>query len=524
MVKLFAVSIGRRLGVGFGSLVLLLITVATVQALAAREMSRQVEAIVDVNNVKSELAHAMLSSIDELAIRARSVVLLTEASDTDTEVKRLKVSLREYDTARNQLGALMARSETVKEEREVIARIDDAATQTIPLVERAVREGQQGANVEATVTLMSKVRPKEADWRENIGKLVALEGELNRQGFANAKTAQKESALVAAAIVLASAALGGLIGWRITRSIKRPIDNVIRIAERIARGDLMSEVTSSAQDEIGRLMTAIASMQEKLRTMVKEIRQAAEGINSASADVTTGNEDLSRRTESAAAQLQETASSMVQLTNAVRNSGAAASQADAMATKASDVATRGGEVVAQVVGTMKEIDASSKKIAEITGVIDGIAFQTNILALNAAVEAARAGEQGRGFAVVAGEVRALAQRCAGAAKEIKALIGNSVGKVVHGSQLVEDAGKSMEEIVVSVRQVMDVIGNVTSATQEQSSEIGQVGTAVTRLDAMTQQNAALVEQSAAAARSLRDQAGRLANSVAAFRLEHFAET
>ena len=263
-------------------------------------------------------------------------------------------------------------------------------------------------------------------------------------------------------------------------------------------------------------------MTESLRRLVGEVRHTADSISTASNEIATGNQDLSARTEQAASNLQQTASSMEQLTGTVKQTADSATTANQLVSSASSVARRGGEVVTQVVSTMDEINASSKKIADIIGVIDGIAFQTNILALNAAVEAARAGEQGRGFAVVAGEVRSLAQRSAEAAKEIKALIGASVDKVESGSKLVADAGQTMQEIVGSVQRVTDIIGEITAAASEQSDGIGQVNTSVTQLDKMTQQNAALVEESAAAAESLKDQAQKLAAVVGTFRLERAA--
>ena len=263
-------------------------------------------------------------------------------------------------------------------------------------------------------------------------------------------------------------------------------------------------------------------MQAALRHMVGQVRVSTDSISNASAEIATGNQDLSSRTEQTAANLQQAASSMEQLTGTVKQSADSARQANQLAASAAEVAARGGNVVSRVVATMDDINASSKKIADIIGVIDGIAFQTNILALNAAVEAARAGEQGRGFAVVAGEVRSLAQRSAEAAKEIKALIGASVDKVESGSKLVADAGQTMQEIVGSVQRVTDIIGEITAAASEQSDGIGQVNTSVTQLDKMTQQNAALVEESAAAAESLKDQAQKLAAVVGTFRLERAA--
>ena len=301
-------------------------------------------------------------------------------------------------------------------------------------------------------------------------------------------------------------------------SICGPIDQARLLAECIANGDLSSPVKTGGADETAALLRALETMQTSLHAIVGQVRQSADSIQVASAEVAAGNIDLSQRTEQSASSLQQTASSLEQLTGNVRQSADAASQANQLAASASHVARRGGEVVAQVVSTMDEINGSSKRIADIIGTIDGIAFQTNILALNAAVEAARAGEQGRGFAVVASEVRSLAQRSAEAAREIKGLIGSSVEKVEAGARLVQDAGSTMGEIVASVQRVTDIIGEITSAAAEQSSGIGTVNGAVNQLDQLTQQNAALVEQSAAAAESLKDQARRLAEVVGRFQL------
>ena len=320
------------------------------------------------------------------------------------------------------------------------------------------------------------------------------------------------------AIVLA-VLLGVGTAWAVVRSIALPLRSGQRFAEALAGGDLTARPDQDGRDEVSALMGALAAMSNRLHQVVGDVRHTADNIQVASAEVAAGNSDLSQRTEQAAANLQQTASSMVQLTGAVRQSGDAAAQANQLAASASAVAQRGGTVVAEVVTTMNDIDQSSRKIADIIGVIDGIAFQTNILALNAAVEAARAGEQGRGFAVVAGEVRSLAQRSAEAAKEIKALIGASVDKVRAGSRLVGDAGSTMTDIVASVQRVADIIGEVAAASSEQGRDIGRVNTAVGELDQMTQQNSALVEQSAAAADSLKTQALRLTEAVAVFRLQ-----
>ncbi|CDN89222.1 Methyl-accepting chemotaxis sensory transducer [Hydrogenophaga intermedia] len=313
------------------------------------------------------------------------------------------------------------------------------------------------------------------------------------------------------------AALG--LGFMVVRTLRQELGGDPAVARqavrRIAEGDLTGTMPDSAYAQS--LVGALTAMQNAMRTLVGQVHQSSQGIEVASTEIAKGNQDLSARTEQTASNLQQTAASMEQLTGTVRQSADSARQANQLAATAAEVAARGGSVVSQVVTTMDEINHSSRKINDIIGVIDGIAFQTNILALNAAVEAARAGEQGRGFAVVAGEVRNLAQRSAEAAKEIKGLIGASVERVDAGSRLVADAGQTMSEIVGSVQRVSDIIGEITAASGEQSEGIGQVNVAVSQLDQMTQQNAALVEQSAAAAQSLKEQAEQLALVVGRFR-------
>jgi methyl-accepting chemotaxis protein len=317
----------------------------------------------------------------------------------------------------------------------------------------------------------------------------------------------------------AAGVLGILLGWFITRSITRPMLEAVKIAQTVAAGDLTTRIEVSSSDETGQLMQALKDMNDSLLNIVDQVRTGTDTIASASSQIANGNLDLSSRTEQQASSLEETASSMEELTSTVKQNADNARQANSMAKSASEVASQGGAVVAQVVDTMSAINDSAKKIVDIISVIDGIAFQTNILALNAAVEAARAGEQGRGFAVVASEVRNLAQRSAGAAKEIKALIGDSVEKVQEGTKLVDQAGATMNEVVESVKRVTDVISEIASASQEQSSGIDQINIAITEMDDVTQQNAALVEQAAAAAASLEDQAAKLAQVVSVFKIK-----
>ena len=346
---------------------------------------------------------------------------------------------------------------------------------------------------------------------------------LQRQQVADTLASTEQRRLTNVSVLLSGLGLMVvciLFGTRwLINSIRAPLHAANTLAARIAQGDLSTPVHTTREDEFGQLLCSLAAMNESLGRMVSEIRFSTDNIATASAEIAGGNNDLAQRTEQTSSNLQATASSMDALTGTVQHSAENARQASSLAVNASNVAQRGGAVVSQVVHTMQEINASSKRIADIIGVIDGIAFQTNILALNAAVEAARAGEQGRGFAVVASEVRSLAGRSAEAAREIKALISTSVERVESGTRLVSDAGHTMEEIVQSVQRVADVISEITAAASEQSAGIAEVNQAIGNLDQMTQQNAALVEESAAAAESLRDQADRMKQAVAVFKVD-----
>jgi methyl-accepting chemotaxis protein len=376
-----------------------------------------------------------------------------------------------------------------------------------------------GRAAEATQSIEQHYGPAAEAYAQSQQAFIALQEEQKAEETVAAAAAHQSTmaqVLAAVALLLVATAAGA---YGIIRSIRLPVDEAVKLAGRIAQGDLTVTTTNTTRrDEFGTLMRSLQAMTANLGTLVTQVRASTDSIGTASTQIASGTQDLSSRTEHQASNLQQTASSMEELSATVRNSADSARQANQLASSAAEVAQRGGAVVSQVVATMDEITGSSKKIGDIIGVIDGIAFQTNILALNAAVEAARAGEQGRGFAVVAAEVRSLAQRSAEAAKEIKTLIGASVDRVEAGSKLVADAGQTMTEIVGSVQRVSDIIGEITAASTEQSDGIGQVNGAVNELDRMTQQNAALVEQSAAAAMSLQDQATRLADVVRTFKL------
>jgi methyl-accepting chemotaxis protein len=366
-------------------------------------------------------------------------------------------------------------------------------------------------------TLVTQAHASYLEHRRGVDETVRAatvfsEASLEQSRQTDRRVFQAEVGLLTLAVSLLLA-----VGWWVRRRIVHPIQAAVRVADRIAAGDLTQPVAIRSTGETGQLLRALTAMQQALTGLVGEVRQATEHIQVTASEVAAGNQDLSIRTEQAASNLEETAASMEEINATVSNSAAAARQASELVNSASGIAARGGEMMASAVSTMDTISQRSRQIHDIIGVIDGIAFQTNILALNAAVEAARAGEQGRGFAVVAGEVRNLAQRSAQAAKEIKTLIGTSVDSVDTGSRQVADVGRTMNEIVTSVQKVTGMISEITAAAGEQSNGIAQVNTAVSHLDQMTQQNSALVEQSAAAAESLRQQAGRLADTVSRFK-------
>ena len=356
-----------------------------------------------------------------------------------------------------------------------------------------------------------------------LDKLVERLVKINTEGSAtaakNGEAIYSKARVWVIGLMLVMVVLGfGLAAW-IARVVSQPLGFAVEVARRVADGDLTAAIEVRSSDETGQLMQALKDMNQSLQKIVGEVRSGTDTIATASGQIAAGNQNLSQRTEEQASSLEETAASMEQLTSTVKQNADNASQANQLAVSASEVALHGGTVVSQVVSTMGAINTSSKKIVDIIGVIDGIAFQTNILALNAAVEAARAGEQGRGFAVVAAEVRNLAQRSAAAAKEIKSLIDDSVEKVGVGTRLVDQAGSTMDEIVASVRRVTDIMGEITAASQEQTAGIEQINQAISQMDQVTQQNAALVEEAAAAAASLQDQAGSLAEVVGGFKLE-----
>ena len=508
------VSVSRKL---WGAILLLLAAMFSIALLAAyaaasvqADSARQVALTHDL----IERSAIWKGMTDTAVTRGMANAISSDPAVGELFKENLANDAKKITALRAEIGKLAtteadkAAMKTVAEKGALLVAASKKATELVTAGDRAA----------VTAHVKGEYAQTAAGYLGAIDAFVELQREKGAQAVADAAQA-RQRILVAgfggAGLVIA---LGMLVAATLVRSIRHPLNESIRVAGAIAEGDLTQSISTNRRDEFGSLMRALQHMNESLGRVVGNVRASTDSISTASAEIATGNTDLSSRTEQTASNLQQAASSMEQLTGTVRQSADSARQANQLASSAAEVAQRGGSVVAQVVSTMDEINTSSKKISDIIGVIDGIAFQTNILALNAAVEAARAGEQGRGFAVVAGEVRSLAQRSAEAAREIKGLIGSSVDKVEAGSRLVADAGATMNEIVGSVQRVTDIIGEITAASSEQSDGIGQINVAVTQLDQMTQQNAALVEESAAAAESLREQAHKLAEVVSIFRV------
>ena len=483
----------------------------------ARIKSSQVDSQAEQQQQQSkvELALRWRGLTETNAARAAAGILSSDPVVAQTLKPDIDATTAKISEIQKSLEALA----TSDEEKAAMAAIAQTRAAYIAVRSEVVKIKSGGDIPAAVDALKARMLPAVAtylDAQQAFVKLQQARSDLMR----DAVSVDRMRTVWSLATILSLVVLGLATGsWFLVRSISGPLATLARQAERIGGGDLSGEIDVSRGDEIGEVQRALAAMQDSLNRVVGEVRHSADSIQTASSEIATGNLDLSQRTELTASNLQHTASSMSQLTGTVRQSAESAATANQLASSAASVAQRGGDVVNQVVKTMDEINASSKKISDIIGTIDGIAFQTNILALNAAVEAARAGEQGRGFAVVASEVRSLAQRSAEAAKEIKSLIGSSVDKVETGARLVQDAGTTMTEIVASVGKVTGIIGEIRASTVAQSEGIDSVNTAVGQLDQMTQQNAALVEESAAAAESLRDQAGKLAGLVSGFKLQ-----
>jgi methyl-accepting chemotaxis protein len=516
-------TIGTRLLVGFGVVFLLMVLLTALAISRVNSIDNSLTRINDVNNVKQRYAINFRGSVHDRSIAVRDVVLAASAGQVQGHAELIKKLDDNYAKSAAPLDALFAeRSDITAEEKSALAGIKDSERKTQPLIAKIIALRLADSTPEAGALLAQQAAPAFVEWLASVNRLIDLEEQLNKIEVDNARGVSRSFLLWMVALCAVAVVAGSLAAWFISRGLLAQLggepDYAAQIAGSIAAGDLAVRIDTRPGDQ-GSLLFAMRGMRDSLVAIVGQVRSGTDTIATASGQIAAGNLDLSARTETQAGTLEETASSMEELTSTVRQNADNAHQANVLAVSASEVALKGGAVVAQVVDTMASINASSKKIVDIIGVIDGIAFQTNILALNAAVEAARAGEQGRGFAVVATEVRSLAQRSAAAAQEIKKLIGDSVERVDVGARLVDQAGSTMQEIVSSVKRVTDIMADIALASQEQTAGIEQVNQAIGQMDEVTQQNAALVEQASAAAASLQDEAQTLAQVVSVFRLE-----
>jgi len=514
-------TVRAKLTAAFGILAILVMVVAGLSLKSLADSNERFSSYVHGINARAMMGARIRTAVDRRAIAVRNLVLVTKPDDLAAEKAAV---MQAHEDVQARLANLkeMAQAPGVPDKvRTMIDDIDRVEQAYGPIATDIVKLALAGKRDDAIAKMNDDCRPhlaalvKATDDYEAYTVVRAGE-QLQLAGDAYAT---QRNLLIAACLAAFTAA--GVSGFLITRSLTRALGaepaELGAAAQRVADGELTS-IPGANSAPVGSVLASLGAMQSSLSDIVGQVRGASESIATGSAQIATGNADLSQRTEEQASALQQTAATMDQLGTTVRHNSENAKQANQLAVGASQVATKGGDVVSRVVGTMKGINDSSKRIADIIGVIDGIAFQTNILALNAAVEAARAGEQGRGFAVVAGEVRNLAQRSAAAAKEIKSLITSSVEQVEQGSSLVDEAGRTMEEIVGAIKRVSDIVAEISAASVEQSSGVSQVGQAVSQMDQVTQQNAALVEESAAAAESLRQQAQRLVGSVSVFKL------
>jgi len=519
-MNLAKMKVGTRLGLGFALVLLFLVAVTTVGIVRMAQIQDRLDHVISVNNVVTRLVVDMRANVGDRVTSLRVLTLMTDAGDMEPEMNRIKELAGKYDDAQKKLSAQFA-IEASPDEKTLLSTIKEQESVAMPAIAKASELWLGNKAEEATKVLIKEIRPAQKKWMAALDQLASLEDKMNAQvqvdaanGFSNARNFMIVMGLAAVLISVAAA-------FVITRGLLKQLggepDYTASIAGSIANGDLSIVIETDGNDKDS-LLSEMKEMRDSLVDIVGQVRTGTETIGTASREIAAGNIDLSSRTEMQASALEKTASAMEELTSTVKQNADNAREANQLASAASDVAIKGGKVVSEVVNTMSSIDASAKKIVDIIGVIDGIAFQTNILALNAAVEAARAGEQGRGFAVVASEVRNLAQRSAGAAKEIKMLIDDSVEKVGAGTKLVGQAGVTMDEVVASVRRVTDIMSEIANASQEQSAGIEQVNVSIIEMDSMTQQNAALVEEAAAAAQSLQDQASELSRVVSIFKL------
>lgn len=507
-------KISTRLILGFGMLGLLTALlggisqykVGVINALFGEVTEQRIPRTASVNAIKED--------VNAIAIALRNIIIVTDSGVIKKESDGIAAARKRIGS---QLDTLAAQIST-DEGKSLLRKVSDTRNAYDPIQAETMELAVGGQVFEAKAMLLEKVVPAQKVYFDALDGLLQYQAALLKQSTDATQVAASSMGYMIGATVIAALAIGAVMASWIIRSITQPINKAVEISAAVAAGDLTTQFEAHGSNETGRLLTAFKEMQDHLIKVVIDVRDGSHGVADASAAIAKADADLSSRTENQASSLEQTAASMEQLSSTVQQNADSARQANQLAMEASTVAAQGGEAVAQVVQTMKEINDSSRRIADIIQVIDGIAFQTNILALNAAVEAARAGEQGRGFAVVASEVRSLAGRSAEAAREIKALINASVERVELGTSQVGRAGTTMNEVVASIRRVTDLMGEISVASTEQSLGVSQVGEAVRQMDQVTQQNAALVEEMAAAAMSLKSQAEDLVSVVSVFKL------
>jgi methyl-accepting chemotaxis protein len=508
-------SIGQRLAIGFGVVIALLLLLAGMSTTRMSYLNKEMETLIKVRYANTVAANQIKEDVNEAT---RSMLNVLIMSDPD-QIKKELANTEAHGASATRAVAQLVKTTNDPAAADILKALAAIQNKFLPAQTIFIGLVNEDKKDDAMVKFMFSLRPQQTRYFEQLDKFIAYQNAAMTKAGQDASAVTARIQMLILALAASAAALSVGVAVLSTRSITGPLGQVIDIARRVADGDLTSEIAVDGRDEAGQMMAALRHMNASLIRIVGEVRNSTESMASTSGEIASGNQDLSARTESQASSLAQTSSSMRELTDTVHQNADNARQANTLAAQASEVAARGGAVVTHVIATMGSITQSSKKIADIIGVIDGIAFQTNILALNAAVEAARAGEQGRGFAVVASEVRNLAQRSAAAAKEIKLLIGDSVDKVREGSTLVEQAGVTMREVVESVRRVTDIMGEISAASVEQSAGIAQVSQTIVQMDETTQQNAAMVEQAAAAAASMQQQAARLARAVSVFKLD-----
>ncbi|BAL95103.1 methyl-accepting chemotaxis protein [Rubrivivax gelatinosus] len=512
-------KVATKLTLGFAAVTMLGVIAAVVATVQLRGLAGQIDEVASDRMVKVEKFSQVKDNLNAIARYARNIVIVSnDKAFEDGERKKIAEARADNSKLLDELDKIVV----LPEGRALMKTISETRPVYNGLLDEALALDAKGDSDAAGKLLMGPVLEKQRILFKAVDASTRLQQSKAKEVAQAALETSSRSSLLLASLAVLMAVIGAAVTWALVRSLRSSLGaepgELGQIAQRVASGDL-SPVAGAAEAPRNSVLESLAAMQDSLTRIVTQVRASSDSIATGSSEIATGNADLSQRTEEQASNLQQTAASMEQLSSTVKQNAETAQEANRMAGAAADAASQGGALVGTVVTTMQDIAHSSRKIAEIIGTIDGIAFQTNILALNAAVEAARAGEQGRGFAVVAGEVRTLASRSAEAAKEIKSLIGASVEKVEIGTRQVDEAGESMTHIVSQVQRVSQLIGEITNATVEQSSGISQVGDAVGQLDQVTQQNAALVEESAAAAESLRIQAARLTELVGVFKLE-----